>query len=56
MKLTITVLHLDNNNRLHETNNTSFRQYCMKLTITVLHLDNNNRLHETNNNCTSFRQ
>ena len=32
MKLTITVLHLDNNNRLHETNNncTSFR-------------DNNNR-------------
>ena len=37
MKLTITVLHLDNNNRLHETNNnnrlhetnnncTSFRQ------------------------------
>ena len=43
MKLTITVLHLDNNNRL-------------KLTITVLHLDNNNRLHETNNNCTSFRQ
>ena len=48
MKLTITVLHLDNNNRLHETNNN-----CTSLTITV---DNNNRLHETNNNCTSFRQ